>query len=93
MQGILTGVYYRSLLQDDLTHRIRCIYGRPLRHVYQRYMDLRWAPREEVDVLLYTIGCVRLPATAVQLPLPLVVFFERSAYAAKVIHKVRNTLE
>ena len=41
-------------------------------------------------MLLYIMACVRLPADAEQLPLPLGIFFEQNSYASDLVHKVQQ---
>ena len=88
MRGILTGRVYRSLPIEHILARIKCMYGVPPRRVYRKFLDIRHAPREYVEVLLYIMGCVCLPVMITDLPPPLVFFLKCHPLGKDLVYRV-----
>ena len=93
MRGVLTGRVYRSLRIEHMLARIKCMYGAPPRRVYRRFLDLRHVEREYVEVYLYIMGCVRLPAMITDLPPPIVFLLECNPLGERIVYRMRTRPE
>ena len=71
--------------------RIRAIFGYPPRSLYDRFLLVDQILREEVELALYTLSCVRLCARVKEFPQEMIDYFNHCPHMRKVVLKARHS--
>ena len=83
----------RSLTKKELSRRISLIFGYPPMTVYSRFLDINAIPWEEMEIVLYILGCIRMPTLCSELPPQIAVYVANSPELRRVITQRRNSEE
>ena len=83
----------RSMKKEDLVMRVTSIFGYPPALLYQRFLNIRKIPWEEIEIVLYILGCVRMPVHCGDLPSIIQVYMANSDELRRVYTYKRNSEE